>query len=121
MSITRTNPGRVEWHREAAAAVREERRELIQVWLTILGLVLFLNLPYFPRWLAGLATGALLTFLICMTCCPSGTPAVWATGWPAPGRRASPTRNWVSSGRSLAPGPSVSRTEGLGDGARSLR
>lgn len=67
MSVLRTNPGRVELYREAAGIVREERSELIQVWLTILGAVVFLNLPWFPRWFAGLATGALLTFLACMT------------------------------------------------------
>lgn len=82
----RTNPGRVELYKAAGVVLRENRTELLQVWAAVLLVVVVLNLPYFPRWIAGAATGVLLTFLVCMT--------YWST-WYASGLGARLAGTWA--------------------------
>jgi hypothetical protein len=67
MGVKRTNPGRVLLYSEAAAVLRENRRELIQVWLSVIAVVVLLNVLPLNSWVAGATSGALITFLICMT------------------------------------------------------
>lgn len=67
MGVKRTNPGRVELYTEAAQVLRENRRDLVMVWLSVLGVVALLNLLPLNPWATGAASGALITFLVCMT------------------------------------------------------
>lgn len=67
MGVKRTNPGRVKLYTEAAQVLRENRRDLAMVWLSVLGVVVLLNLLPLNPWATGAASGSLITFLVCMT------------------------------------------------------
>jgi len=67
MGVRRTNPGRVRLYTEAAQVLRENRRDLVMVWLSVLAVVVLLNMLPLNAWATGAASGALITFLVCMT------------------------------------------------------
>ena len=63
----RTNPGKVELYREAGEVLRENRADLLKIWVAIVATVAVLNLPIFPVYERGLVTGVLLTFTACLS------------------------------------------------------
>ena len=68
MTPRRTNAGKVALYQEAGTVLRENRRELFQVWGVVLAVVVFVNLlPGVPEYLRGLGTGTLLTFSAAVT------------------------------------------------------
>lgn len=63
----RTNPGKVELYREAGEVLRENRADLLKIWVAIVVTVAILNLPIFPVYERGLVTGVLLTLTACLS------------------------------------------------------
>lgn len=63
----RTNPGKVALYEAAGEVLREERADLVKVWVAFALLIAFVNLPWFPLYERGLVTGVLATGLVCGT------------------------------------------------------